>query len=140
MHIGGGRTALFNWLFAHHFPGGKFILRIEDTDQKRTQQDSLSGIIDGLHWLGLQWDEGPDIGGPYGPYIQSERLELYQKWAQWLIDHDKAYKAYETSDELDLINKVNKNGGYDRRGRNLTPEDRARFEAEGRKSVIRFKI
>jgi glutamyl-tRNA synthetase len=140
MHIGGGRTALFNWLFAHHFEGGKFILRIEDTDQKRTQENSLTGIMEGLKWLGLTWDEGPDVGGPFGPYVQSERLELYQTWAQWLIDNGKAYKAFETSEELELINKVNKNRGYDRRGRKLTAEDWARLEAEGKKYVVRFKI
>ena len=79
LHIGGVRTALFNWLFAKH-NGGKFILRIEDTDQKRTKEESLGGIIDGLNWASLNWDEGPDIGGPYGPYIQSERLEDALTW------------------------------------------------------------
>src|SRR5260221_5764255 len=77
LHIGGVRTALFNWLFARRH-GGKFILRVEDTDQRRTQEESRAGIMDGLHWVGLQWDEGPDIGGRFAPYIQSERLELYQ--------------------------------------------------------------
>jgi len=139
MHIGGARTALFNWLFAHRY-GGKFILRIEDTDQKRTREESLGGILDGLHWLGLQWDEGPDIGGPYGPYIQSERLDIYQKWAQWLVDNGRAYRAYETPEELDEISKANKGMGYDRRGRSLTPDDWARLDAEGRKYVIRFKV
>jgi glutamyl-tRNA synthetase len=143
LHIGGVRTALFNWLFARHY-GGKFILRIEDTDQKRTKEESLGGIIDGLKWAGLAWDEGPDIGGPYGPYIQSERLELYQKWAHWLVEQGKAYRAYETPDELGDINEERKKQGstfgYDRRGRSLTPEDWARFDAEGRSYVIRFKV
>jgi glutamyl-tRNA synthetase len=134
LHIGGVRTALFNWLFAKHY-GGKFILRIEDTDQKRTKEDSLGGIIDGLQWAGLFWDEGPDIGGSYGPYIQSERLDLYRKWAEWLVEHDKAYRAYETPDELKSLQY-----GYDRRGRSLTPEDWARLDAEGRPYVIRFKM
>lgn len=143
MHIGGGRTALFNWLFARHF-GGKFLLRIEDTDEKRFVKDSLQGIIDGLHWLGLQWDEGPDVGGPYGPYVQSERLPLYQKWAGWLVENGKAYRAYETPDELEIISATRKAKGlppgYDRRARNLTPEDWARYDAEGRPYVIRFKM
>jgi glutamyl-tRNA synthetase len=139
MHIGGARTALFNWLFAHRY-GGQFILRIEDTDQKRTREESLGGILDGLHWLGLQWDEGPDIGGPYGPYIQSERLDIYHRWAQWLVDNGKAYRAYETPEELDDISKANRGMGYDRRGRSLTPDDWAHLDAEGRKYVIRFKV
>src|SRR5215831_11192211 len=139
LHIGGVRTALFNWLFARRH-GGKFILRIEDTDQKRTQEQSLAGIMDGLRWAGLGWDEGPDIGGPYAPYIQSERLELYQKWAYWLLDNGKAYKAYETPAELDEIAKTRRGQGYDRRGRNLTPQDWARLDAEGKPFVIRFKV
>lgn len=138
LHIGGVRTAQFNWMFARRH-GGKFILRIEDTDQKRTKEDSLEGIIAGLKWAGLQWDEGPDIGGPYAPYIQSEHIELYQTWAQWLIDHDKAYRAYETSEELELISKT-RQGGYDRRGRKLTRNDWARLDAEGRPFVVRFKV
>ncbi len=143
LHIGGVRTALFNWLFTKHY-GGKFILRIEDTDQKRTKEESLGGILDGLRWAGLYWDEGPDIGGPYGPYIQSERLDLYRKWANWLVEQGKAYRAYETPDELEAIAAQRKQSGeaygYDRRGRSLTPEDWARLDAEGRPYVIRFKM
>jgi len=143
MHIGGGRTALFNWLFAHRY-GGKFVLRIEDTDEKRFKENSLQGIIDGLHWLGLQWDEGPDIGGPHAPYIQSQRLPLYQKWAQWLVESGKAYRAYETSAEIEQIGAERKAKGlppgYDRRGRALTPDDWARLDAQGKPYVIRFKM
>lgn len=142
MHIGGVRTAMFNWLFAMRH-GGKFILRIEDTDQTRFKEGSLDGIINGLKWAGLQWDEGPDIGGPLGPYVQSERVALYQQWAQWLLDHDKAYKAYETPDELDLIRKSRERqglSGYDRRGRYLTPEEREKYERDGRIPVVRLKI
>ncbi|MFN2181993.1 MAG: glutamate--tRNA ligase family protein, partial [Candidatus Promineifilaceae bacterium] len=90
LHIGGARTALFNWLFARH-NGGQFILRIEDTDQKRYVEGAEQAIIDSLQWMGIDWDEGPDIGGPYGPYVQSQRTELYQKWADWLVENDYAY-------------------------------------------------
>src|SRR3954465_11763161 len=93
LHIGGLRTALFNWLFARHH-GGQFLLRIEDTDQKRFDPNALQTLMEALKWAGLTWDEGPDNGGPFAPYVQSERLDLYQTWAQWLIDHDKAYKCF----------------------------------------------
>jgi len=143
MHIGGGRTALFNWLFARHY-GGTFILRIEDTDEKRFVENSQQGIIDGLRWLGLQWDEGPDIGGPFGPYIQSQRLPLYREWAEWLVANGKAYRAYETPDELEIISAARKAKGlppgYDRRGRNLGADDWAKYDAEGRPFVVRFKM
>jgi glutamyl-tRNA synthetase len=143
LHIGGVRTALFNWLFARHH-GGQFILRIEDTDQKRTREESLGGILEGLRWAGLNWDEGPDIGGPYGPYIQSERLDLYRQWAHWLVENGRAYRAYETPQELKVIDEESKKRGltygYDRRGRSLTPDDWARLDAEGRSYVIRFKV
>src|SRR4051812_38107484 len=109
-------------MFARHY-GGKFIFRIEDTDQARTKEASLQGILDGLTWVGLQWDEGPDIGGPYAPYVQSERLELYRKWAYWLLDNDMAYRAYETADELKAMREANKHEGYDRRARTLTRDD-----------------
>lgn len=142
LHIGGIRTALFNWLVARRY-GGKFILRIEDTDQARSQDRSLSGILDGLRWAGLHWDEGPDVGGPFGPYIQSQRLEHYQRWAHWLVEQGKAYRAYETKDELEVITKAREKQNilprYDRRGRNLTPDDWKRLDAEGRTYVIRLK-
>src|SRR5258708_33972372 len=139
LHIGGVRTAQFNWMFARRYKG-KFILRIEDTDQKRTEEDSQAGIMNGLRWVGLNWDEGPDIGGPYGPYIQSERIAMYRQWAQWLIDNDLAYRAYDTPDELDIISKANKGQGYDRRARSLTRDDWARLDGEGKPFAIRFKI
>ncbi|MCA1724565.1 MAG: hypothetical protein LC748_10025 [Thermomicrobia bacterium] len=94
LHVGGARSALFNWLAAHQ-SGGTFVLRIEDTDQRRLNEDSLDAITDGLRWLGLQWDEGPAVGGPYAPYSQSERLPLYQKWARWLLDHGLAYEDFD---------------------------------------------
>jgi len=144
MHIGGVRTALFNWLFARHH-GGKFILRIEDTDQKRFDPDALRLITDGLRWLGIDWDEGPEVGGEYGPYIQSERLALYQQWANWLVDQGQAYRCYCTEDRLKALREQQREGtgerGYDRRCRYLTPEERERLHAEtGGQYVIRFKM
>ena len=143
LHIGGARTALFNWLFARH-NGGEFILRIEDTDRKRYVEGAERAIIDGLHWMGIDWDEGPDIGGPYGPYVQSQRSELYQQWADWLVENDYAYKCYCTSEELSEMRQeqmANKQPlGYDRRCRTLTPEQRAENETAGQKPVIRFKM
>ncbi len=139
LHIGGVRTAQFNWMFARRY-NGKFVLRIEDTDQKRTQENSLASILEGLRWAGLNWDEGPDIGGPFGPYVQSERSELYRTWAKWLMDNDMAYRAYETSEELEMISKANKGQGYDRRARELTRDDWKRLDEEGKPYAIRFKV
>ena len=92
-HIGGVRTALYNYFFARS-QGGKFILRIEDTDRERYSDESLQDLYDTLDWLGIKWDEGPVVGGPCGPYIQSERLELYQKYARQLVEDGKAYYCY----------------------------------------------
>jgi len=143
LHIGGVRTALFSWLLARHH-GGQFILRIEDTDQNRYTEGSLEMIYEGLKWFGIDWDEGPDVGGAYGSYVQSERKALYQQWAQWLVDNDKAYKCYCSKERLEQVNAEKQaNGeppGYDRHCRNLTPEQRAEFEAQGIKPVIRLKI
>jgi glutamyl-tRNA synthetase len=143
LHIGGVRTALFSWLIARHH-GGKFVLRIEDTDQKRFVPGSLELIMDGLKWLGINWDEGPDIGGPYGSYVQSQRLELYQEWAQWLVDNDKAYHCYCTSERLAQVNEEKKARkeppGYDRHCRNLDPAEIAANEKNGIPSVVRFKM
>jgi len=88
LHVGGARTALFNWLFARRH-GGRFILRIEDTDRKRLVKDSLNDIEASLSWLGLDWDEGPEVGGDCGPYLQSQRLPIYQQWANWLVDNSR---------------------------------------------------
>lgn len=143
LHIGGLRTALFNWLFARHHKG-TFILRIEDTDQTRLDPTALQTLTEALRWAGLDWDEGPQIGGSYGPYVQSERLALYQKWANWLLDNDKAYKAYETPDELKKMREDMEARklppGYNRQHRDLTPEQQAVFEAEGRSYVVRLKM
>jgi glutamyl-tRNA synthetase len=143
LHIGGVRTALFNWLFARHH-NGKFILRLEDTDQKRTVPGSAEHIMEALRWFGLDYDEGPDIGGPYGPYVQSQRVELYQEWAGWLVEHDKAYPCYCSAERLAQVNegkqKRGEQPGYDRHCRNLTPAERAAREAEGITPVIRFRM
>ncbi|HEX3051400.1 MAG TPA: glutamate--tRNA ligase [Aggregatilineaceae bacterium] len=143
LHIGGVRTALFNWLFARHH-GGAFILRIEDTDQKRYVADSIQLITEGLRWLGMDWDEGPEVGGEYGPYIQSERLELYQKWANWLVEQGRAYRCYCTEERLDALREQQKaakqDPGYDRHCRTLSADERAQNEAEGKPYVIRFMM
>lgn len=143
LHIGGVRTALFNWLFARHH-NGKFILRLEDTDQKRSVPGSAEHIMQALRWFGLDFDEGPDIGGPYGPYVQSERLAHYQQWANWLVEQGKAYPCYCSSERLKQVNeekqKRGEQKGYDRHCRNLTAEERAAKEAEGIQPVIRFKM
>jgi glutamyl-tRNA synthetase len=143
LHIGGLRTALFNWLFAH-YSHGQFILRIEDTDQKRYDPDSLASLMEALRWAGLQWDEGPEVGGPFAPYFQSERLEHYQKWANWLLENDKAYKCFCTPERLAQVNEEKaarkETPGYDRHCRTLTPAEVVEREAQGLKPVIRFKM
>ena len=99
LHIGGARTALFNWLFARKM-GGKLVLRIEDTDIERLKEDSVSQIITSLKWLGIDWDEGPEKGGDYGPYYQSERLDIYRKYCEQLVEEGKAYYCFCTVEEL----------------------------------------
>lgn len=142
LHIGGARTALFNWMFARKH-GGDFILRIEDTDQKRFVEGAVDNLLKSLRWLGLDWDEGPDVGGDYGPYIQSERTELYQKWANYLLEKGHAYKDFTTKEELIEMRAYQRaNGlplGYDRRHRDLTPDQVAELEAKGLGYTIRFK-
>jgi glutamyl-tRNA synthetase len=135
LHLGGARTAIFDWLYARR-TGGQFILRIEDTDQKRFNPASLENLAKGLRWLGLDWDEGPDVGGPHAPYVQSERRELYQRYAEELVASGHAYRSYTTGEELDALRAQGKE--YDRRDRWLTPEQIAAFKAEGRPSVVRF--
>lgn len=143
LHIGGLRTALYNWLFARHHDG-VFVLRIEDTDQKRYDPQALRVLMESLRWAGLDWDEGPEVGGGYGPYVQSERLGLYQRWANWLVENGHAYPAYETPEELEQMRKEQEAGGgkrgYNRAHRDLMPDQRAAFEAEGRPKVIRLKM
>ncbi|HET6440345.1 MAG TPA: glutamate--tRNA ligase [Anaeromyxobacter sp.] len=105
LHIGGARTALFNWLWARRM-GGVFILRIEDTDRERSTREAVGAILEGMRWLGLDWDEGPEVGGPHGPYFQTERLDLYRAHAQRLIREGKAYACYCTREELDRQRKA----------------------------------
>ena len=135
LHIGTARTAVFNWLFARN-QGGKFILRVEDTDVERSKSEYTDNILEGLTWLGMNWDEGPSF--------QSERLEIYRQAVQTLLDNGLAYRCYTTSEELDEMReaqKANKQAPrYDNRHRNLTSKQRAAFEGEGRQAVIRFII
>lgn len=143
LHIGGVRTALFNWLFAKQH-GGQFLLRIDDTDAQRNVQEALQPILDGFRWLGINWDEGPEVGGPYGPYFQSQRLERYQFAAKALLDRGLAYRDYATPDELkaerEAAEKEKRAFLYSRRWMAETDADAKRFEAEGRQGVVRLKM
>jgi len=141
-HVGNIRTALFNWLFARH-TGGTFIVRIEDTDVARKVEGALEAILDGLRWLGLDWDEGPEVGGEYGPYFQSQRLELYREAAQRLVSQGDAYYCYCSPQRLEEMRaeqaKHKQPPGYDRRCRDLSADERAKKEVEGITTVVRFK-
>lgn len=143
-HVGTAYMALFNLIFARHH-GGKFILRIEDTDQNRSRPEYEKNIYDALHWCDIQWDEGPDVGGPYGPYRQSERFDIYKKYAFQLVESGKAYKCFCTSEDLSDMRKHaaargDSRQGYDRRCRNLSHDEICHHEAEGRSYVIRLKM
>ena len=142
-HIGGIRTALFNWLFARHY-GGAFIIRIEDTDVARKVAGAVEALTSSLRWLGFDWDEGPEVGGKYGPYYQSERLERYQKAARQLVEQGDAYLCYCSPERLEEMRKEQmarkQPPGYDRLCRDLTPAERAAKEAAGIKPVVRFKV
>ena len=143
LHIGGARTALFNWLFAKHY-NGKFILRIDDTDMARSTDESMQEIYTALEWLGLDWDEGGNKGGPYAPYLQSERKSIYDAHVTQLLESGNAYHCYCTPEELEEIraqaraNKLPRS--YDGRSRNLSSEAVKRFIAEGRKPTVRIKM
>jgi len=142
-HVGNIRTALFNWLFARRY-GGKFIVRIEDTDIARRVEGAEKGILDSLRWLELDWDEGPDVGGDYGPYYQSQRLQLYKDAAEKLIEQGDAYYCYCSPERLEAMRaeqvRRKQPPGYDRHCRDLTPEERAKKEAEDIVPVVRFKV
>jgi nondiscriminating glutamyl-tRNA synthetase len=143
IHLGSLRTALFNYLFARH-TGGKFILRIEDTDRTRFVDDAVDNLLASMKLLGLDYDEGPVIGGDYGPYYQSERLDIYKKYALELVEKGFAYYTFETAEELEEMRRMAKLEGrmtsYDRRGRNLTPEEVKEKLDSGIPYVIRLKV
>jgi glutamyl-tRNA synthetase len=144
LHLGGARTALFNYLFARRW-GGDFLLRIEDTDRARFQEEALEDITKSLQWLGLQWDEGVLKGGECGPYFQSERLDIYKKYVDELLKSGHAYKCYCSEEELAAQRKEAEEKklpvqGYDGRCSRLTPEEIAKYEAEGRVPTVRFKM
>ncbi len=143
LHVGGARTALYNYLFARA-KGGAFVLRIEDTDAARSTPESLAAILDSLRWLGLAWDEGPEVGGAYGPYFQSERRERYRSHADALRAAGRVYPCYCTAAELEAARAAQAAGRgaqvYDGRCRALDDAARARFEAEGRRPALRFAM
>lgn len=143
LHIGGVRTALFCWLFARRH-GGQFILRIDDTDQQRNVEAALGPILHGFRWLGIDWDEGPEVGGPHGPYYQSKRLARYQQAAAELLARGCAYRDYATAEEIqaerDEATRHKRPFVYSRRWMAETGQQAAAFEAEGRKAVVRLKM
>ena len=141
LHVGTARTALFNYLFAKKH-GGKFVLRIEDTDAERTSQEYIDNIFDSLKALGLNWDEGPDVGGEYGPYTQSERFDIYPKYVQELLDKGFAYECFCTPEELEAEKEEadKKAYVYSKKCENLTEEEKEKLRAEGRKPAIRFSV
>ena len=143
LHVGGARTALFNWLFARRM-GGKFILRIEDTDLKRNTSTATQQVIDDLRWLGLEWDEGPEIGGPNGPYLQSQRMDIYDKYVKKLLEEKKAYYCFDTAEELDELRKkaeAQKKGFvYSRPEKFPDEKDVKKARAAGRSVTVRFAV
>jgi len=144
-HVGGARTALYNWLFARHHPEGKFILRIEDTDRTRYQEQAEQDLVSSLRWLGLEWDEGPGVGGAYGPYYQSQRVALYQQHADQLLAQGHAYKCFCMPERLAALREEQRKSharrmGYDRHCRNLSTDQVAALEAQGLPYVVRLKV
>jgi glutamyl-tRNA synthetase len=143
IHVGNARSALFSWLTARHH-GGAFVLRIEDTDATRVTEEAVKGVLEDIEWLGLGWDEGPDVGGPLGPYRQSERLDIYREMTQRLQDAGHAYRCWCTPEELDERRKAalarGEPPGYDGRCRTRPAEEVAAFEAEARPFAIRFHM
>lgn len=141
-HVGMVRTALFNWAYARH-TGGTFVFRIEDTDAARDNEESYGQILDSMRWLGLDWDEGIDVGGPHGPYRQSERGEIYREVADKLLEAGYLYESFSTAEEIDARNEANgraKQLGYDNFDRDLTESQREAFRAEGREPALRFRV
>ncbi len=143
LHIGGVRTAYFNYLLAKQ-AGGQFILRIDDTDQVRNVDEALQPILEGFKWLGIAWDEGPEVGGPYGPYFQSQRLERYQQEVQRMLANGTAYRDYARPEELqsqrEAAEKAGSRSSMIDHGWQKPMSKRAAFEKEGRSAVVRLKI
>lgn len=143
LHVGNIRTALYAWAYARH-THGTFVFRIEDTDRSRVTPENINAAIESLRWLGLDWDEGPEVGGGHGPYLQSQRLELYDEWAQRFVAQGDAYRCYCTPEELDERReeqrRQGKPPGYDGRCRTLSAEQVSAYEAEGRQPVLRFRM
>jgi len=143
LHVGNIRTALFDWAYARH-TGGTFIFRIEDTDKDRVTDEYIQAAIDTLKWLGLTWDEGPEVGGPNGPYLQSQRMDIYADWAKKFLDDGFAYHCYCSADELEAVReaqrKANVAPGYNGHCRSLSTEEIAAFVADGRKPVVRMRM
>jgi glutamyl-tRNA synthetase len=144
LHVGNIRTALFDWAFARH-TGGVFVLRIEDTDQSRVRPEYIESALETLRWLGLDWDEGPEVGGPYGPYLQSQRMDIYSDWIAKFLESGHAYWCYCTPEELAARREAARGGsggstGYDLHCRHLTPEQVAEYVAEGRRPVVRMRM
>ncbi|MBA7474832.1 Glutamate--tRNA ligase [subsurface metagenome] len=143
LHVGGARTALFNWLFARRM-GGRFLLRIEDTDQKRNTPTAARQVMDDLRWLGIQWDEGPEVGGPNGPYLQSQRRDIYDKYIKKLLDEKKAYYCFDTPDELDALRKEaeaqKKNFIYPRPKDFPDESDVEKAKARDKPAAVRFAM
>jgi len=143
LHVGNIRTALFDWAYARH-TGGKLIFRIEDTDTERVTDQYIQAAIETLKWLGLNWDEGPEVGGDLGPYLQSQRLDIYAEWAQKFINQGDAYYCYCSSEELEARRqeqmKNNKAPGYDGKCRDLSDEQVSSYKSQGRKAVVRMRM
>jgi glutamyl-tRNA synthetase len=143
LHVGNIRTALFDWAYARH-TNGKLIFRIEDTDRERVTDEYIQAAIDTLKWLGLNWDEGPEVGGQYGPYLQSQRLDIYAEWAQKFLDQGDAYHCYCSGDELEerrqLQMKNNQAPGYDGKCRDLSNAQIDEYKTQGRKPVVRMRM
>ncbi|HLB61900.1 MAG TPA: glutamate--tRNA ligase [Actinomycetota bacterium] len=143
LHVGNVRTGLFSWAYARHH-GGAFVLRIEDTDASRVTEEAVHGVVESLMWLGIDWDEGPDVGGPHAPYRQSQRMEVYGEHADRLVSDGAAYRCYCTPEELEERRQAalahGEPPGYDGRCRRLTDAERRALEEEGRPFALRFAM
>jgi glutamyl-tRNA synthetase len=143
LHVGGARTALFNWLYARRH-GGTFVLRIEDTDAERSSDEMVDGILDGLRWLGLDWDEGPLVDGPVGPYFQSQRIDRHRAAAQRLVEAGRAYYCYCTTDVLKAKREAAEQEGgawrYDRTCARLSAAEIAANDRAGKPRAVRFRV